>query len=332
MASPTAVAQRLIIERTDSSALAPDFAGDVLEGFSRPAKALSPMYFYDARGSRLFEAICELPEYYLTRTEHGILRQHAADIARYSRGKLSLVEFGSGSSTKTRLLIEALLQRQGSLHYVPIDISESILVVSARQLLKDYPKLRITAYASEYYAAIERIGANDTGQKMVILLGSNIGNFDAVSARHLLRSIRKTLRPNDYLLLSTDMQKAPAVLEAAYDDAEGITAEFNKNLLRRINRELDGEFDLDSFEHEAIYNPAKSRVEIYLRSTKSQQVHIGQLARTFQFAAGERIHTENSHKFSQEQIRTLCHETGFRLIDQWNDTRGYFFVNLLTIS
>jgi dimethylhistidine N-methyltransferase len=268
----------------------------------------------------------------LTRTERHILEKCAGEIAAYSEGDMDLVELGSGSSTKTRLIIEALIEHQDDLHYIPADISETILVDSAKELLDDYPNLKVSAHVAEYHAALEHISKQEIEQKMVIFLGSNIGNFEPVAAEKFLTKTRSWLDDGDYMLLSTDMQKDAAILEAAYNDRQGVTAAFNMNILKRMNRELGAEFDLDKFSHLAYYSSAQGRIEIHLRSKIDQQVYIGFLDRTFDFRKGETIHTENSYKFTKGQIAQLCHDSGFRWIRQWTDARGYFSVSLLAAA
>lgn len=287
------------------------------------------MYLYDEHGSELFEQICELPEYYLTRTETEILESHADDIAAYSTGNMHLVELGSGSSTKTRLIIEALIRRQQNLHYLPVDISETMLVHSARELVAEYPQLKITAYAAEYHDALQQLKRDDLPHKTVLFLGSNIGNFEPEESLHFLEKVRSSLEHHDYFLLSADMRKPREVLEAAYNDAQGITAAFNLNILARINRELDGDFDIEQFEHHAFYNEKEGRVEIHIRSLCDQEVFIGLLGQTFSFHRGETIHTENSYKFTNAQIQEICKASGFRLVEQWTDARNFFSVNML---
>ena len=321
---------RLSIEYNNADVHAPDFAQDVWEGLRAHPKHLPSLYFYDERGSLLFEEICELPEYYITRAEKEILENHASDIVQCSGQNLSLVEFGSGSSYKTRLLIEAFLQQYGNLHYFPVDISESILADSARQLLDDYPGLEISAQVAEYQRGIQKIGEKDLAGKMVVFLGSNIGNFEPGQALAFLKSIRAILNDRDYLLLGTDMEKDRQVLEAAYNDRQGVTAEFNLNLLRRINRELGGGFKIDDFSHFAFYNKSEGRIEMHLRSEVAQKVEIADLNLTAHFREGETIHTENSYKYSQERLREICNDAGFVLQNQWQDARGYFSLNLLS--
>jgi L-histidine Nalpha-methyltransferase len=329
MTSLASASSRLTIEVDGSHKRAHNFAKDVLEGLSALPKKLLPLYFYDERGSKLFEEICRLPEYYITRTEHDILKANVSEIISCSGGTMSLVELGSGSSFKTRILIEALLARQGSLRYFPIDISESIVMESARRLLQDYPRLRISAHVAEFGVGVHRMALETFDQKMVLFLGSNLGNFDPSDARDFLFKLRRELGQQDYLLLGTDMQKDPAVLEAAYDDSQGVTAEFNLNLLRRINRELTGEFEVGDFSHVAFYNREKSRIEMHLRSNKTQDVHVGELQRSFSFVAGETIHTENSYKYSVDQVAEMSAEAGFKVVNRWLDDLGYFALNLL---
>ncbi|MFQ5628832.1 MAG: L-histidine N(alpha)-methyltransferase [bacterium] len=323
---------RLHVEKSAIKNHFPDFAEHVAEGLSSTPKKLSPMYLYDKCGSILFEKICDLPEYYLTRTEHSILDKYAGEIAAFSNGDMALIELGSGSSTKTRLIIEALIAHQNDLHYIPVDISETILVTSAKELLDDYPDLKITAHVAEYHTAIKHISKLPIEQKIVVFLGSNLGNFEPGAADNFLRKIRSWLNKDDYMLLSTDMQKDSNILEAAYNDKQGITAAFNMNILKRMNRELDADFDLDRFSHLAFYNSAVGRVEIHLRSKIDQQVYIGELDQAFDFKKGETIHTENSYKFTKGQIAQLCHDNGFRWTRQWTDEQAHFSVNLLSAA
>ena len=329
MTSQASAASRLTIEVDPSHKRTRNFAKDVLEGLSKHPKKILPLYLYDERGSKLFEEICRLPEYYITRIEHGILKANASEIVSCSGGRMALVELGSGSSFKTRILIEALLARQRSLRYFPIDISESIIMESSRQLMQDYPKLKISAHVAEFSAGVHRMALETLDQKMVLFLGSNLGNFDPQDARDFLLKLRRELSQQDYLLLGTDMQKDASVLEPAYDDRQGVTAEFNLNLLRRINRELAGEFELEGFSHVAFYNGEENRIEMHIRSNKTQEVYIGVLQRSFSFLPGETIHTENSYKYSVDQIAGISAEAGFKVVNRWEDERGYFSLNLL---
>ncbi len=304
------------------------FADDVQKGLSSNPKTLPPKYFYDRVGSKLFEQICDLPEYYLTRTERAILNRYADDLAGFFNNRFTLVELGSGNSAKTRLIIEAFLKRFAELHYMPIDISRSILVETARLLLRDYENLKITALVSEYHTALEALQRQDMGEKLILFLGSNIGNFEREEAEYFLKKTRATMTEHDRLLMGIDLIKDKSILEPAYDDAQGVTAKFNLNLLVRINRELDGDFDLEKFRHKAFLNEKQSRIEIHIESTVPQMVTIGQLNRRFSFQKGETIHTENSYKYSMQQVHALASRTGFKVQKTWFDDKKWFSVNL----
>jgi dimethylhistidine N-methyltransferase len=290
---------------------------------------LSCRYFYDAEGSRLFEAICALPEYYLTRAERQALASHAGEIVAACPSRLTLVELGSGSAVKTRLLIDALLARQPQLRYVPIDISASALTASGEGLVADYPALEVQAISAEYHEGLKLLPSLAPGPKLVLWLGSNVGNFGRTEAAAFLATVRSYLRPEDRLLLGVDLRKSAAVLERAYDDRQGVTAKFNLNLLQRINRELAGSFELAGFRHRAQYNEIDGRVEMYLVSTRSQTVRIEALEMDVAFAQGEPIHTENSYKYSRAEIDGLARASGFLVTRQWLSAEGEFSVNLL---
>ena len=321
------IESRLKVE--ESTDQAPDFAQDVRRGLSSRPKQIPSIHFYDLVGSQIFEEICELPEYYPTRTEVAILQRNAQQIAAYSQGEMVLVELGSGSSTKTRILIEELLARQGSLQYHPVDISPSILVSSARKLLNDYPGLSVMAHVADYGTGVERMAEAGYPQKMVAFLGSNIGNFESAERLEFLRRIRAGLSGADYFLLGTDMQKDGGVLQAAYDDSQGVTARFNLNLLRRINDELGGHFQLGRFAHQAHYNADRGRIEMRLRSLVAQEVRVEALSESFHFEQGEGIYTESSYKFTPRQIEQSAMEAGFEVADYWTDEREYFRLSLL---
>jgi len=307
------------------------FADDVRRGLTSTPKVLYPKYLYDELGSRLFEAITALPEYYPTRCEAEILGRHAGDIAAALCGPLWLVELGSGDGQKTRLLIEALLARQESLEYVPVDISESAVEISSRALLLSYPELRITAYIGEYQAALRRIRQERVapGCPLVLFLGSTLGNMGPEERRAFLCDVRKLLNPSEGFLVGVDLQKPEEVLIPAYDDPLGVTAAFDLNLLVRINRELEGGFDVAAFRHRAIYNREVGRIEMHLESRRAQTVPIRALELEVSFAAGETIHTESSYKFRVDQIVALAAETGFELRRTWKDSRSWFASNLL---
>jgi L-histidine N-alpha-methyltransferase len=314
-----------------------DFAGDVRRGLSSTPKALAPKYFYDELGSHLFDAICLLPEYYLTRAEAEIFARHAAEIveeARRGASRVTLVELGSGSASKTRRIIEALFERQKHLAYVPVDISPAALEASAHALLGDYEALRVSAYAADYDTALPHLSSEfeDGARALVLFLGSNVGNFDRAEARDFLRRLRQVLREGDRLLLGADLKKDGAVLEAAYDDAHGVTAAFNLNLLARINRELRADFNLRAFRHVAPYNEDEGRVEMHLESRRAQTVRLDALDLEVHFREGERIHTENSYKYSLEELSALAAETGFARTHTWLDSAERFSSNIFVAT
>jgi dimethylhistidine N-methyltransferase len=332
-----APSHRITIHRLARASGDNEFAADVRAGLTARPKRLPPKYFYDDLGSKLFEAICRLPEYYLTRAESQILSRHSEAIIEAIRGPARLIELGSGSAEKTRYLIEALLQRQAELHYLPVDISDASLESSSLELLKTYPDLRITAYATDYFTALAALGASRKSQQdyrrtVALFLGSNIGNFDAGESRAFLRAVRGVLDAGDALLLGADLKKDAAVLEAAYDDPLGVTAAFNLNVLARINRELGGDFDLKQFAHRAIYNDHEGRVEMHLASRAPQRARIRAIDLEVAFEAGETIHTENSYKFDLEQLARLAADTGFALRRTWRDEAERFSFNLLTAT
>jgi L-histidine N-alpha-methyltransferase len=294
------------------------FAEDVRKGLSARPKRFLPKYFYDELGSQLFEAICLLPEYYLTRAENDILSRFADQIVASVEGHKTLLEMGSGSASKTRLIIEALLRRQSELLFMPVDISATALESSSRILLQSYPRLRIEAYAADYFAGLAELGKKPHGRTLALFLGSNISNFDLEEAHRFLRAMRSVLQKGDALLLGADLKKDPAILEAV-----------NLNVLARINRELAGTFDLRSFQHRAFYNEEIGRIEIYIESLVNQRVRIEKLDLEVEFAAGELIHTENSYKYDKAGITKLAAQTGFELSRTWLDSQERFSSNLL---
>jgi L-histidine Nalpha-methyltransferase len=306
------------------------FARAVQSGLSSRPKSLPWAFFYDQEGSRLFEAICQLPEYYLTRTEDGILRRHADEmVAGLAAGdevgaEPTIIELGSGSAVKTQRLLAAALRQHDQLHYVPIDVSPSALEDSAERLTRRFPELKVTGYVADYRRGLERIMARACGPRLIVFLGSSLGNYEIGAAVDLLTLVGQTMRPDDRLLLGTDMAKERSLLESAYDDSRGVTAAFNLNLLRRINRELGADFALEAFQHSAIYYPDRCRVEIYLRSTREQSVHIKATNVEVHFGDGEMIHTENSYKYTAEVLYDLQRRAGFVEEAAWTDERGWF--------
>ena len=302
------------------------FQDAVREGLSTQPKSIPSRFFYDRRGSELFEAITKLPEYYLTRSELALLSKNADEIISRSGARPMLVEFGSGSGAKTRVLIEAALRAAPSARYVPIDISRDFLRQSSELLLARYPLLEITAIAGEYSDAIAAIPAS-TGPRLLQFMGSNIGNFTPEEADAFLSSVAHVMAPQDRLLLGLDMKKSRNVIEAAYNDREGITAQFNKNMLARINRDLGGNFDLSSFEHHAPY--AKGRIEMRLRSLASQKVRIAALDQTWTFANGEELLTEYSHKYTWRDVAGMAARSGLRVVKHWEHPTFRFALVML---
>jgi len=303
-------------------------ASEVRAGLTATPKRIPCRFFYDEAGSQIFEEICELPEYYLTRAESEILQDRAQDVAQRFSLPISLVELGSGSSTKTRILIEALLREYDSLSYIPIDISPSALEASAPQLLDDYKHLEIRAIAGEYQDGLRWIRSETQRPKLILWLGSSIGNLDRPGAESFVSNLRTGMNLEDRLLLGIDLRKDREALESAYDDSSGVTARFNRNLLMRINRELGGHFDPEAFDFQATYDEVAGNVVSQLRSRRDQTVRIANLDLDVAFEAGEMIHTENSFKYSRAEIDALARCTGFAVEEHWLDAKNRFSVNL----
>ena len=303
--------------------------GEVYRGLTASPKTLSPWLFYDREGSRLFEQITDLPEYYVTRTERGIFSAHSDAILGAASGgeRLAIIELGAGTASKTGLLLAACVRQQGELDYYPIDVSESALAEAKSHLERELAGVRVHPRVADYTDGLGRM-ETDGLRRMVLYIGSSIGNFEQADAAALLRAVRAELRPGDRLLLGADQVKERELLEAAYDDAAGVTAAFNKNVLVRINRELGADFDLEAFAHQACWNPARSRIEMHLKSRRAQRVSIPTLELELSFAAGETIHTENSYKFTDASILELIASAGFALLQQWKDEQGWFGVYL----
>jgi dimethylhistidine N-methyltransferase len=323
-----AAASRLVILDGALGDHVREFAEDVRAGLGAAPKALPCRYFYDDEGSRLFEAICETPEYYLTRAEHEVLQHHGDAIAALVPSPCDLAELGSGNARKTRQLIEALGRRQSDLHYVSVDVSRAALESSADHLLRDYPDLRFTALAAEYRSGIEQLARMRGRPKLVLWLGSNIGNLDRAEAGAFLALVRGACGPDDRLLVGFDLRKGRRVLEAAYDDAAGVTAAFNLNVLARINRELGGRFDLDAFQHRATWDERRGAIDMHLVSRRAQRVGVAGLGRLYDFAEGEAIHTESSFKYSPEEIADVAERAGLRSVARFTDGGRRFAVVL----
>jgi dimethylhistidine N-methyltransferase len=300
------------------------------EGLTASPKRLPSWLFYDNAGSELFERITELPEYYLTRTERAIFESYAGEILRMAGKDLTLVELGAGTATKTTILIEELLQQQSRALFYPIDVSPSALQEAVRAIGAQFPQLRVNPIVADYTGGVEALN-RISGRKLVLYIGSSIGNFESDESVRMLRRIRRSLRAGDGLLLGTDMVKSSKVLLPAYDDAQGVTAAFNKNILARLNRDLDADFDLDAFRHIAVWNKRCSRMEMHLESTRAQSAFLDATDLDIAFTAGERIHTENSYKYTMPMVETILRESGFRLEHTWFDRQNWFGVHLARV-
>ncbi|MBI2217058.1 MAG: L-histidine N(alpha)-methyltransferase [Candidatus Rokubacteria bacterium] len=303
------------------------FARDVRDGLTAQPKRLACRWFYDDEGSRLFETICELPEYYLTRAEQELLAEHAGAIAARLPRDATLVELGSGNAAKTRLLIEALLARQRRLRYVPIDIAHDALDATARALAASYAGLDVRPLAADWEEALAALGTS--GPLAVLWLGSSIGNLTRPEAARFLARVAELVAPRGRMLCGIDLRKDRRTLEAAYDDASGVTARFNLNLLVRINRELGADFALDGFLHRAVYEEDRGRVAMYVVSRRAQRVRIPAVGLDVVFDAGEAVHTEDSWKYSVPEIDALAAQAGFDVEARWLDRAGRFSETLL---
>ena len=317
----------ITIESFLSEADERQLANDVLDGLTRPFKELPPKHFYDARGSELFERICELPEYYPTRTERAILIARAAEIVDET-GAGELVELGSGSAEKARILLDAMDAAGTLRRYVPLDVSETVVRDAASQLASEYDQLQIHGVIGDFERHLDGVPDGDGVPRIVALLGGTFGNFPPGTRRRLLRTIASLLRPEDRLLLGTDLVKDPDLIEAAYDDAEGITAEFNRNVLHVINRELDADFSPDQFEHVAFFDPRQEWIEMRLRAREDCNVVISDLDLEVQFEAGEELRTEISAKFTRERIEADFAAAGLELEQWYTDDDGLFALTL----
>ncbi|HTZ86780.1 MAG TPA: L-histidine N(alpha)-methyltransferase [Solirubrobacteraceae bacterium] len=301
-------------------------ADDVLDGLTRPFKELPPKHFYDARGAELFDQICELPEYYPTRAERSILEQTAEELAALT-GAAELVELGSGTASKTRVLLDALQQAGTLRRYIPVDVTEQMVRECAAQLTEEYPGLQVHGVIGDFERHLGEVPAS-AGPRIVAFLGGTIGNFPPGSRRRVLRQISKLLDREDHLLLGTDLVKDPAVLQAAYDDAQGVTAEFNRNVLRVLNRELDADFEPEDFDHVALFDPEHEWIEMRLRARREHTTLVRELDLPVHFEEGEEMRTEISAKFTSERIEGDLAAAGLELVRLFTDPDGLFALTL----
>ncbi|MBW4613483.1 MAG: L-histidine N(alpha)-methyltransferase [Desmonostoc vinosum HA7617-LM4] len=319
------IEKRLQIKRLVGATriVAPIIESDVVKGLTQTPKSLPPRYFYDDFGSELFEKICELPEYYLTRTETAILQQYAHEIAKIT-GACELVELGSGSSTKTRILLNAYNQLGYPLRYLPIDVSAGILESSAKQLLADYPSLQIDAIAGTYELALAQLLPTQLPSRMICFIGSSLGNLKPHECDMFFSQITDALQVGEYFLLGVDLQKPKQILEPAYNDSQGVTAAFNLNMLNHLNRQFQGNFDTTEFKHWAFYNETEQQIEMHLRSLRSQTVELQSLNITINFAPDETILTEISRKFDLNNLQQQLTTRGLVPIKAWTDSNQWF--------
>jgi L-histidine Nalpha-methyltransferase len=317
-------------------------------GLTATPKTLSPWLFYDEAGSHLFEQITELPEYYLTRTERSIFAAHAEEILReaasndgpHPAGKLTLIELGAGTATKTGILLAEAVRQQGSVVYQPVDVSETALAEASENILNNIPGVTVRCQVADYTREALPLNRLPNTRTLALYIGSSIGNFTPEGARKVLRNLRAQLLPGDTLLLGTDLaptrgnHKSEVTLLAAYDDAAGVTAAFNLNVLTRLNRDLDTDFDTEKFRHKVLWNSAESRIEMHLESLADQRVMIPsfeeEAALPIQFTAGETIHTENSYKFTAAAVDALLASADFEVMKSWQDPQHLFAVTLAT--
>jgi len=305
------------------------FAEEISSSLIGNSKFITPKFFYDKKGSDLFEKICTLSEYYPTRTEIDILKNLSIELSSYLDETFRLVELGSGASVKTRLILDIFTSLQDTTEYFPIDISE-ILTESSEQLLKDYDGLHITGIIDTYEGGLEFLKNYDDKKNLIIFLGSSFGNFSPNAGREFLKKINSTMKSGDLFLIGLDLIKDKQILESAYNDSLGVTAQFNLNVLSRINDELDADFNLDNFLHYSIYNKEDQRIEMYLKSLVRQSIIISKSNLLLNLEKNELIHTEYSHKYSLDQIRELLESVGFKINHVWLDDKKYFSLTLVS--
>ena len=305
------------------------FSEEISSSLNRDFKFINPKFFYDKKGSDLFEKICSLPEYYPTRTEISILRKLQPELSSYIDETFRLVELGSGTSVKTRLILDILTKLQDSVEYFPIDISE-ILTESSEELLKNYDSLHITGIIDTYEGGLEFLKNFDDKKNLIIFLGSSFGNFSPNDGFEFLQKTYSTMKSGDLFLIGLDLVKDKPILESAYDDSQGVTAKFNLNILSRINDELDADFNLKNFSHHAIYNEEKQRIEMYLKSLVNQSVIVSKSDLLLNLEKDELIHTEHSHKYQLSQIHELLDGVGFEIKHTWLDDDKHFSLTLVS--
>ncbi len=325
VSSQNSIEKRLQIQRLVEATriVVPNVGSDVVKGLTQTPKSLPPCYFYDDRGSELFEQICDLPEYYLTRTETTILREYAAKITKMT-GACELVELGSGSSTKTRILLDVYQQLGYPLRYLPIDVSAGILKSSAIQLLADYPSLQVYALAGTYELALAQLLPTQLSSRMICFIGSTLGNLKPQESDVFFSQITDALQVGEYFLLGVDLQKPKHILEPAYNDSQGVTAAFNLNMLEHLNQRFEGNFDTTQFEHWAFYNETEHQIEMHLRSLRSQTVELRALNLEVNFAPGETILTEISRKFDLNTIKQQLTAKGLVPLQIWTEPNQWF--------
>lgn len=295
-----------------------NFAQDVLKGLSASPKSIPSKYFYDDRGSKLFEEIMKLEEYYPTNCEWQIFRNHKQEILEALGGKsFSLVDLGAGDAEKTKVLLHHFAEAKADFNYAPIDISKDILEKLLSNLEEELPALETQAVVAEYFDALDWLSKNHSRRKLVLFMGGNIGNFPKEAAIDFLRKMHEVLAPDDLLLIGIDLKKEPKKIVRAYDDSKGVTAAFNYNLLARINNELGGNFNLDQWRHYASYNPVTGAMESFLVSLRDQEVFIGELNKSFSFEAYEAVHTEYSYKYTRKEVAAMAEDSGFELITNY---------------
>jgi dimethylhistidine N-methyltransferase len=303
-------------------------AEDVLQGLTKVPKTLSPHLFYDAAGSELFERITELSEYYPTATERAILRQYAPEIVRQTGDCQVVVELGAGSAAKTTLVLNAFVQTHKPITYYPVDVSAAALDFCSERMREELPSVNVVPKVLDFTRGVPQF-RQIAGRKLFLFIGSSIGNFEPLEAGLFLKQVRSSMNPGDALLLGTDMRKPPSVLIPAYDDSEGVTAAFNKNVLTHINRELNADFNLDDFAHRVVWNDELSRIEMHLESLRDQIVNVDALGLSLELRQGETIHTENSYKFTMPMIEAIAGNGGFSIEHTWTDPKRWFTVHLL---